>query len=112
MHTLRGGPELDDVDGLRRLLGQRLREERTKKRDAVRTFLRPRYSQTGIAEQVGVDPTVVSRWETGQREPDLSKLAKIAAAIGVSPGVLLSDIDAVVEKSARSQRKGERRTGG
>ncbi len=93
----------------RRLLGRRLREERKRRQEAAPESLRHDYSQEGIAERLGVETPTVSRWESGQRVPDVWRLAELATTIGVPLAVLLSDI-ALVERSG-SQRKGEGRVG-
>lgn len=103
--SLSGASDLSDVIRLRRLLGKRLREEQRKRRDTVPASLRRHCSQTGIAERVGVDYTTVSRWETGQREPDLSRLAQLAATLDVTLAVLLSDVGGAIAARPRPTRR-------
>lgn len=43
-------------------------------------------TQAWLAGEVGVSGPTVSQWEAGVTEPTLSSVAKIAAALGVSPG--------------------------
>lgn len=42
-----------------------------------------------VAEVCGVEPVTVSRWESGDRSPSISILARIASMAGVEPGALL-----------------------
>ncbi len=46
-------------------------------------------TQEQVAERSGVHPTEVSRIEAGKRDPQVSTLRKLAAAVEVSPGELL-----------------------
>lgn len=46
-------------------------------------------TQEQVAERSGVHPTEVSRIEAGKRDPQVSTLRKLAAAVEVSPGDLL-----------------------
>lgn len=48
-------------------------------------------SQEGLAEELGVSRQAVSKWETGESEPELSKLRALAAAFGVTVDALLSE---------------------
>lgn len=48
-------------------------------------------SQEGLAEELGVSRQAVSKWETGESEPELSKLRALAAAFGVTVDFLLSE---------------------
>lgn len=48
-------------------------------------------SQEALAEQVGVSRQAVSKWETGEAEPEISKLKALAAAFGVTTDYLLSE---------------------
>ena len=48
-------------------------------------------SQEALAEQLGVSRQAVSKWETGEAEPELKKLRLLAEAFGVSTDWLLSD---------------------
>jgi transcriptional regulator with XRE-family HTH domain len=50
--------------------------------------------ETGMTQEAlglasGVHPTVVSRLERGERDPRISTIIKLAAALEVSPGDLL-----------------------
>jgi transcriptional regulator with XRE-family HTH domain len=46
-------------------------------------------TQEDVAERSGVHSTEVSRIEAGKRDPQVSTLRKLAAAVEVSPGELL-----------------------
>jgi transcriptional regulator with XRE-family HTH domain len=46
-------------------------------------------TQEQVAERSGVHPTEVSRIEAGKRDPQVSTLRKLAAALEVPPGELL-----------------------
>ena len=48
-------------------------------------------SQEGLAEELGVSRQAVSKWETGESEPELAKLRALAAAFGVTVDALLSE---------------------
>ena len=68
--------------------GQKLREVRTAKG----------YTQQALAEKLYVTRQTVSRWESGNRYPDLETLKKISAELEVSVDELLStesDLDEV-----------------
>ena len=43
-------------------------------------------TQAWLAKEVGVAGPTVSQWESGTTEPTLQSVAKIATALGVSPG--------------------------
>jgi transcriptional regulator with XRE-family HTH domain len=60
-------------------LGSNLREART----------RLELTQEQVAERSGVHATEVSRIEAGKRDPQVSTVEKLAAAVEVSPGRLL-----------------------
>lgn len=48
-------------------------------------------SQEGLAEELGVSRQAVSKWETGESEPELAKLRALAATFGVTVDALLSE---------------------
>ncbi len=50
-------------------------------------------SQEALAELLGVSRQAVSKWETGDAEPELAKLRALAATFGVSTDWLLSEED-------------------
>lgn len=45
-------------------------------------------TQSQLAERLNVEQPTIQRWERGLREPNMSKLVDIAAALGVEPGDL------------------------
>lgn len=51
--------------------------------------LRCGYSQKYVAISVGVAPSVVSRWETGLKNPSRDNIAKLASLYSVSTDYLL-----------------------
>lgn len=48
-------------------------------------------SQEELAQAVGVTGSAISRWESGQRQPNIEKLKKLSAALGVTVDELLQD---------------------
>ena len=46
------------------------------------------YTQTALAESMGVTPQTVSRWESGGFMPDIEKVKRIATLLRVDPGWL------------------------
>ena len=49
-------------------------------------------SQEQLAERLGVSRQAVSKWETGEATPELSKLAALCSVLNVSADWLLNDI--------------------
>ncbi len=47
------------------------------------------WSQAKLAEMIGVEQPTIQRWESGKREPDISALQSLAAALGVTVGDLI-----------------------
>lgn len=45
-------------------------------------------TQADLAEKLNVEQPTVQRWESGAREPNMTKLVDIASALGVEPGDL------------------------
>lgn len=45
--------------------------------------------QKEVADRLGVNPSAVTRWETGEKRPDLVNLVKLADLYGVSIDYLL-----------------------
>lgn len=54
-------------------------------------------SQEALAEKVGVSRQAVSKWETGESQPELNKMAALAQALNVSADWLLSPDDPIEE---------------
>ena len=54
-------------------------------------------SQEALAEKLGVSRQAVSKWETGEAVPELSKLVLLAAAFGVTTDWLLSESESEPE---------------
>lgn len=52
---------------------------------------RARYSQQTLADLMGVSRQSVSKWETGESLPEISKLPQLARLFGVTTDHLLSD---------------------
>ena len=46
-------------------------------------------SQVGLAQKLGVDPSTIAKYETGDRLPDIFMLLKIADCFDVSTDFLL-----------------------
>ena len=47
------------------------------------------YTQAALAQAIGVSDMTVRRWESGQREPRASEIAKLCEVLGVSEAELL-----------------------
>lgn len=56
------------------------------------------WSQEKLAEKIGVSRQAVSKWETGDSEPEISKLRLLAANFDVSIDWLLSSEDPIENK--------------
>lgn len=63
------------------MLGDRLKESRKQ----------AGLTQEELATLVGVHPLTISHFETGRVVPSLDTLKRLAAALGVQPGVLLDE---------------------
>lgn len=50
-------------------------------------------SQEALAEKIGVSRQAISKWETGEASPELSKLALLAKTFGVTADWLISEDD-------------------
>lgn len=46
-------------------------------------------SQRDLAYAIGVSQAAIAQWETGETQPTLDNLRKVADILGVSPGDLL-----------------------
>lgn len=47
------------------------------------------WTQTDLAERMGVEQPTIGRWERGNREPDIGQILALAQHLGVEPGLLL-----------------------
>ncbi|MBP8640441.1 MAG: helix-turn-helix transcriptional regulator [Oscillospiraceae bacterium] len=56
-------------------------------------------SQDALAEQLGVSRQAISKWETGDAEPEITKLRLLASAFGVTADWLLSEEEPKEEKN-------------
>jgi len=48
-------------------------------------------TQTELADQIGVDSTLVSKWENGHRQPDATELEAWAKALKLPVSRMFSD---------------------
>ena len=60
-------------------------------------------SQEELAEKIGVSRQAVSKWETGEAQPEIGKLRQLSDAFGVSTDWLLSEEEPVEPKQAPVQ---------
>lgn len=72
---------MEDLDWLDRELGNRIR--------AARERTTPRLTQDALAQRAGLARTSITNIETGNQQPTLHALWRIADALGVSPCDLL-----------------------
>ena len=63
------------------------------------------FSQEALAEQVGVSRQAVSKWETGESQPEVGKLLTLARVFGVTTDWLLSEEEPGYD--ARSEQEEE-----
>ena len=63
-------------------------------------------SQEVLASRLGVSRQAVSKWETGEAEPELSKIKALASEFDVSIDWLLSDADPREEKTTYEYNEG------
>jgi predicted transcriptional regulator len=50
-------------------------------------------SQRALAAKVGIDPSMVARWEAGRNLPRLPELRRLAEALGLSVDTLIAGMD-------------------
>lgn len=62
------------------------------------------WSQEVLADRVGVSRQAVSKWETGEAEPELSKLRQLSSVFGVTTDWLLNE-DAGVEEPKKAEKE-------
>ncbi len=60
-------------------------------------------SQEALAEQLGVSRQAVSKWETGEAEPEIGKLKLLAQAFGVTTDWLLSEEEPAPQTESEPQ---------
>lgn len=60
-------------------------------------------SQESLAERIGVSRQSISKWETGEASPEISKLPLLASAFGVTADWLLSEEGVPEEEPATDQ---------
>ena len=61
------------------------------------------YSQEALAEKLSVSRQAVSKWETGESQPELSKLAALAALFGVTADWLISEEEPSTESASKME---------
>ena len=61
-------------------------------------------SQEALAERLGVSRQAVSKWETGESEPEIGKLKLMAETFSVSVDWLLSEEETIPEKPGEKNR--------
>ena len=61
-------------------------------------------SQEALAERIGVSRQAVSKWETGEAVPEVTKLLGLAQTFGVSTDWLLSEDDPAPEAPAEPMK--------
>jgi transcriptional regulator with XRE-family HTH domain len=57
-------------------------------------------TQEDIAEEFGIDRSSVAAWETGKAVPDVRRIPKLAALLGLTADELLADPKTQVEAVA------------
>lgn len=66
------------------------------------------WSQEELASRLGVSRQAVSKWETGEAEPEVAKLRLLAQVFEVSIDWLLSEEDEPIESGAAAQPQPDR----
>lgn len=82
---------MDKADQLSLAFGRVLRERR----------LAAGLSQEKLALEAGIDRTFVSLLERGGRQPTLTTLWRLAAALGVTPADLVTGVERVRRRAGR-----------
>lgn len=67
------------------------RNDILKKLKAIR--MQKGFSQSGLAEKMGISQNTISQWENGERAPSVSMLKKLTVILECSADTLLEDID-------------------
>jgi len=60
-----------------------------------------RMTQAELAEKVSVTGQAVSKWETGEANPDISLIPELAKVLGVSVGTLFSEQDVSIQSAQK-----------
>lgn len=61
---------------------------------AICTFRhKAKLTQEQLAKELGVTPSCITMWETGNRKPDIIKLKKLARILGCTTDELLESIE-------------------
>lgn len=60
----------------------------------------PPLTQEGLAKQIGVGKSTVSRWEDGKRKIDDDLLPVVSEVTGISPSVLRPDLAKLFPQAA------------
>ena len=61
------------------------------------------YSQEALAEKLSVSRQAVSKWETGESQPELGKLAALAALFGVTADWLISEEEPAADTASKTE---------
>ncbi len=69
------------------------------------------FSQEELASRLGVSRQAVSKWETGDAEPEMGKLKRLAAVFDVTTDWLLSDEEPETAEAARCSPENETGSG-
>lgn len=51
------------------------------------------FSQSSLAEKLGISQNTISQWESGERAPSVSMLKRLTVILECSADTLLEDID-------------------
>jgi transcriptional regulator with XRE-family HTH domain len=62
----------------------------------------PPMTRVELATRLGVAPSSVTRWEAGERRPDVEMMARISSVTGISPQELRPDIAQLMQASGAS----------
>lgn len=55
--------------------------------------LKAGWTQAQVAEHLGVQPSAVTMWETGERKPNIIMLKRLAELFNCTTDELLKDVD-------------------
>lgn len=75
-------------------------------KDVLRLLREERgFSQTQVAEGLGVDPSAISAWEAGQRKPGFDRMFQLADLLGLDLGDLDRGLGLVGGAPPRRRRR-------